>query len=159
MRFSVTNARCGFLRAVAIAAAMTCGSATALADGLPIGQIKTVAGEVSILRGGDRAAARVGDDVHAADVITTGFDGAIGITFSDNTVMSAGPDSEISLEDYRFDSDRFAGAMLTELRRGTLLVVSGDIARSASDAMKVRTPTALLDVRRSRFAVQVPAGR
>jgi hypothetical protein len=34
-------------------------------------------------------------------------------------------------------------------------VVSGDIARSSPGAMKVRTPTAILGVRGTRFAVKV----
>jgi hypothetical protein len=45
--------------------------------------------------------------------------------------------------------------MLTDMRKGTLTMVSGDIARSSPGAMKVKTPTAILGVRGTRFAVQV----
>ena len=93
--------------------------------------------------------------MYEKDVIQTGADGAIGITFTDNTVMSTGPNSEVSLEEYRFDSSNFNGAMLTDMRKGTLAMVSGDIARSTPGAMKVKTPTAILGVRGTRFAVQV----
>jgi hypothetical protein len=41
------------------------------------------------------------------------------------------------------------------MRRGTLAAVSGDIARSSPGAMKVKTPTAVLGVRGTTFAVQV----
>jgi hypothetical protein len=44
--------------------------------------------------------------------------------------------------------------MLTELRKGTLSVVSGDIARSSPGAMKVRTPAATLGVRGTRFVAE-----
>ena len=139
--------------AMAIGVSFAAGASYA-ADA-PIGQIKTVSGDAAIQRAGQRVAAKVGGAVYDKDVIVTGADGTIGITFSDNTVMSAGPNSEMALEDYRFDSSNFNGAMLTDMRRGTLSVVSGDIARSSPGAMKIKTPTAILGVRGTRFVVQV----
>ena len=73
--------------------------------------------------------------------------------------MSAGPNSEIDLSEYHFDSSNFKGAMLADMRKGTLTVVSGDIARSSPGAMKLRTPAAILGVRGTRFAVQVEGSR
>ena len=57
----------------------------------PIAQIKKVTGQVAVLRCGERRPAKVGDVLLVKDVIETGPDGAIGITFIDNTVFSAGP--------------------------------------------------------------------
>jgi hypothetical protein len=121
-----------------------------------IAQVKTVSGQVFIQRGGARQAVKVGDPVFEKDTIDTGADGSIGITFIDNTVMSAGPNSEIALEDYKFDSNNFKGSMLTDLNKGTLSMVSGDIAKSSPSAMKVKTPDAILGVRGTHFVVQVP---
>lgn len=127
----------------------------AWADGPQIAQVKTVSGDAVIVRKGARLAAKVGDPVFDKDTIQTGDDGAIGLTFTDNTVMSSGPDSEIALEEYRFDSSNFNGAMLADMRKGTVAMVSGDIARSTPGAMKVRTPSAILGVRGTRFVIQV----
>jgi hypothetical protein len=127
----------------------------ARADGTAIAQVKTVSGDVAIVRGGTRVAVKVGDPVFEKDTIETGADGAIGLTFVDNTVMSTGPNSEIAMEQYRFDSSNFNGAMLADVRKGTVAMVSGDIARSSPGAMKVKTPTAILGVRGTRFAIQV----
>jgi len=129
------------------------------AQGPKIAQVKKTSGQVTIVREGGNVAAKVGDFLYEKDVIQTGADGAIGITFTDNTVMSTGPNSEVSLEEYRFDSSNFNGAMLTDMRKGTLTMVSGDIARSTPGAMKVKTPTAILGVRGTRFAVQVEGER
>lgn len=131
----------------------------ARADGPQIAQVKTASGDAAIVRGGARLAAKAGDPVYEKDTIETGEGGAIGLTFVDNTVMSAGPNSEIDLAEYRFDSSNFEGAMLTDMRKGTLTVVSGDIARSSPGAMKVKTPAAMLGVRGTRFAVQVEGSR
>src|ERR1700733_8577940 len=77
------------------------------ADSAAIAQVKTVSGDVAIVRNGTRAAVKVGDPVFEKDTIETGADGAIGLTFVDNTVMSTGPNSEIAMEQYRFDSSNF----------------------------------------------------
>ena len=122
---------------------------------MPIAQIKKVTGQASVLRSGERRPANVGDRLFVKDIIETGSDGGIGITFIDNTVFSAGPSSQIALDEFQFDSNDFRGAMLADMRRGTLAVVSGDIARSTPGAMKVKTPTAILGVRGTTFAVQV----
>ena len=132
----------------------TAGGASA-AETTPIAQIKKVTGQAAVLRPGERRPAVVGAMLFVKDVIETGPDGGIGITFTDNTVFSAGPSSEIALAEFQFDSNDFRGAMLADMRRGTLAVVSGDIARSTPGAMKIRTPTAILGVRGTTFAVQV----
>jgi hypothetical protein len=121
----------------------------------PIGQVKTAWGDAAIMRNNNRLPAKPGDSVFQKDVIETGADGAIGITFTDNTVMAAGPNSEVAMEEYTFDSSNFKGSMVTDMRKGTLSVVSGDIAKSSHGAMKVRTPAAILGVSGTHFAVQV----
>ncbi len=150
----------GVRRAIAgLAAALVLSTAAAgLAAAPQIAMVKTVSGQAVILRDGARLPAKVGDAVLENDTLETGPDGAIGITFTDNTVMSAGPSSLLSLEQYQFDSSNFNGKMVADMRKGTLAVVSGDIARSSADAMKIRTPTAVLGVRGTRFTVQVGGG-
>jgi hypothetical protein len=133
--------------------------AAANADNSQVAQIKTVSGQAEIVRNGDRVAARIGDPLYEKDTIDTGGDGSIGITFIDNTVMSSGPNSEIVLEDYKFNSSDFKGSMLTDMNRGTVSMISGDIARSSPGAMKVKTPTAVLGVRGTRFVIEVKDNR
>lgn len=145
--------------ALALALALTVPAAPATAAGTVIGQIKTVAGQAFVLRDGGRLAAKPGDRVQEKDVLETGTDGSIGVTFVDNSVFSTGPNSQVALEEFNFDSTNFKGAMTSEVRRGTLTVVSGDIARSTPGGMKVKTPTAILGVRGTTFAVQVTGAR
>jgi hypothetical protein len=125
------------------------------ADNSQVAQIKKVSGQAEIVRNGTRNAAKVGDPLYEKDTVETGADGSIGITFIDNTVMSSGPNSQIVLEDYTFNSSNFKGSMLTDMNRGTVSMISGDIARSSPGAMKVKTPTAILAVRGTRFVIEV----
>ena len=131
----------------------------AAAEGPRIGQVKTARGEAVILRDTVRLPAKAGDLVYAKDVVETGEHGSIGITFIDETVFSTGPNSELALDQFRFDSPAAGGEMLADMRRGTLSVTSGNITKKGPDALKIRTPTAMLGVRGTTFVVQVVGER
>jgi hypothetical protein len=63
------------------------------AEGLAIAQIKKVSEQAAIQHSGRRLPANIGDPLLEKDVVETGADGAIGITFIDSTVFSVGPNS------------------------------------------------------------------
>ena len=120
-----------------------------------IGQLRSVSGEAFVVRGDARQPAIVGNIVQQKDVIETGQDGAVGITFDDNSVFSTGPNSNVSLEEFQYNPSTLKGSFLARLGKGTLSVISGDIARGSPEAMKIRTPSAILGVRGTRFLVRV----
>ena len=120
-----------------------------------IGQIKNITGQVFLLRNNQQQPVKPGDIVEEADVISTGTNGSFGMTLIDNTRISAGPNSRIELKQFRFNPTTQEGESLTQLHRGTLAIVSGQIAKRSPDAMKVQTPTTILGVRGTRFAVKV----
>jgi hypothetical protein len=120
-----------------------------------IGQIKTASGSVVIERGGATVAAKPGTRVEASDVVRTGIDGTVGITMSDNALLSLGPNSVLALDSFAFDTTTYQGKFDATLSKGTLAVVSGKLARQSPDAMKVRTPASVLGVRGTEFVVKV----
>jgi hypothetical protein len=120
-----------------------------------IGQIKNLRGQVSIIRNDVPQAAKAGDLIEQSDVLTTGPNSSVGITFIDDSRFSAGPNSRIEIRQFQFDPTIQRGDFLTHIGRGTLAVVSGQIAKSSPEAMKVKTPTTILGVRGTTFAVQV----
>lgn len=120
-----------------------------------IGRIKTVTGAASVVRGKAVTPATPGYQLLVSDVLTTGGNGRIGITFVDNSRFSVGPNSRIALSQFEFDDTTHKGKSLTTVERGALGVVSGQIAKENKDAMKVRTPTSLLAARGTTFVVEV----
>lgn len=120
-----------------------------------IGRIKTHVGEVQVIRGGQAMAARPGLKLQEGDVIATGKSGRVGISLLDNTRMAVGPKSRITLDEFAYDRARQSGSSVTSVNRGSLGVVSGNIAKSKRDAMRVRTPTSMLGVRGTKFVVEV----
>ncbi len=125
------------------------------AQAVDIGQVKVSKGDVAIERGGQTVPAGVGARLQTADVVKTGADGSVGITMSDNSLLSAGPNSVLSLDRYAFDATTEQGQFDASLQKGSLSIVSGRIAKQSPAAMTVRTPTAILGVRGTEFAVRV----
>ena len=138
----------GFLMVLAAAGA----AVPAWAD---VGQIKVVNGQVHVDRNGQSLPGRVGMLLEPADVLRTGADGSVGITMRDNSLLSAGPNSILSLDRFEYDPTTSEGRFDAKLQRGTLAVVSGRIAKKTPQAMTVRTPSAVLGVRGTEFVVSV----
>jgi len=120
-----------------------------------IGQIKVAKGQVSVDRGGQAMPGVVGTRLQPADTVKTGADGSVGITMYDDSLLSAGPNSMFSLDRYAFDTTTNKGQFDTSLRKGSLAVISGRIAKESPDAMTVRTPSAILGVRGTEFIVKI----
>src|SRR5215204_5020830 len=96
-------------------------TAAARAD---IGQIKNVSGEVFLLRQAVQLPAKPGDLVQQSDVLITGANGAVGVTFIDSSRLSAGPNSRVELKLFRSDPTTHDGVFLPDAQRGTLAAVS-----------------------------------
>jgi len=118
------------------------------------GTIKTSRGTATIERDGESLSAAVGGAVQVNDTIVTGADGIVGLTLRDNTRLTAGPDTTLALDQYEFDTTTHAGSMDTSVKRGSLAVISGDIAKSNPDAVVFRTPTVTLGVRGTEFIIE-----
>jgi hypothetical protein len=135
------------------ALALLVAAGVAAAD--EVGRVKVTRGSASIERAGRSMPATVGMPLQVGDVVVTGRDGSAGVTFSDDSLLSVGPDSVVAIDRFAFDTTTHAGQFETSLRRGTLSVVSGKIARQTPEAMKVRTPSTILGVRGTEFVVRV----
>jgi hypothetical protein len=118
-----------------------------------IGQVKPAKGPVTIERGGQSLPVTVGMRLQTADVVKTGADASVGITMVDDTLLSAGPNSILSLDRWDYDATTSKGRFDSSLKTGSLAVVSGRIAKQSPEAMTVRTPFAVLGVRGTEFAV------
>jgi len=153
---SVAGARVARWLVVAgtLAGFLTAGAALAQD---PAGRVKTVKGTVYIEREGRRELALVGAGVRQADTLVTGPDGAVGVTLADDTILSAGPNSVLRIERFMYEPNQ-PGSLEAALTKGTLAVVSGRIAKQAPDAMRVKTPSAILGVRGTEFVVRASDG-
>lgn len=139
---------------LALSAMLLAGVSSAAGEAVEAGRVKVSRGAAWIERAGARLAADVGAAVREADVIVTGADGAVGITFADDSRLSIGSSSTLAIDRFAFDPTTHEGRFDTALRQGTLLGVSGKLARQSPQAMTVKTPAAILGVRGTRFVVR-----
>ena len=122
------------------------------------GRVKTVAGQAWLAGpGGARTALEVGTSVASGDSIETGADGSVGITFRDETRISIGPDSQVTIDEFLFAPEEDELSFAARVARGTMLYVSGAIARLAPERVTVATPEGTVGIRGTTFLVRVGA--
>ena len=141
-------------KALIMAVVLAIAGPVAAAD---VGQVKVSKGSVQIERGGAKLAAPVGMGLQTSDVIVTGADGSAGVTFTDNSLVSVGPNSVFAIDKYRFDTTTHEGEFLGSLKQGRLAAVSGKMVKQSPESMKIRTPSSIMGVRGTEFVVQVDA--
>jgi hypothetical protein len=120
----------------------------------PIGYVKTVTGEAWVTTG-QRVRAQVGTAVQLGSRLQTGAAASLGVSFKDNTLMSFGPDTELTVDEYLYSPADEQLKLSTRLIRGTLNYISGVIEKLKPDAVSVRTPIGVIGVRGTRFLVKV----
>ena len=133
-----------------ITAALVASAASA-----EIATVKRVTGKVGIERNKKPLPITAGTKLETGDLLTTGKDGRISVTFIDDSRFSVGPGSRIRLTRFDFDDATHQGKSETRVEKGALAIVSGQIAHENPKGMTVQTPTSVLGVRGTRFVVTV----
>ena len=135
-------------------ALLALGSA-ASAEPAAIGKAKIVNGKVLVIRGSAKTQVKVNDVLNEHDGFETGPDGSLGITFTDNTSFSVGPNSNVAIDTYFFDPKNLKGNMLAQLKKGTMMVRTGELTRQQPGSVQIKTPRTVLGVRGTTFVVSV----
>ena len=95
--------------------------------------------------------------MHQDDVVETGADGAVGITFKDNTTISVGPDTKMALDEFVFAPEQEKYGFKAHMLQGTLYYVSGTIAKLAPESVSMSTPIGTIGIRGTRYLVKLDA--
>ena len=125
---------------------------------LAVGLVKLVAGQVLLQRAGALNQVIAGMPVQLGDTLRTGADGAVALALADDTLLSVGPDSELQVTAFTFDSTTQDGNLLASVWRGTVAFVTGLIAKKAPENVRVQTRTVVLGVRGTGFIVDAGRG-
>ncbi len=130
-------------------------SGAVLADETPIGYVKTVSGEATVSTAGKSVKAQPGTPVAQGSVLKTAAKSSMGVTFKDETVMSFGPDTELTVDEYLYAPSQGKLKLGSKLAKGSMNYVSGVIAKLNPDAVSVQTPSGTIGVRGTQFVVKV----
>ncbi len=120
-----------------------------------IGTLKKAVGAATVERGKAVLPAQPGTRLDVGDILVTGKDGRIAVTFIDNARFALGPNSRVALTRFEFDDATHQGHFDAKVLKGQLAVISGQIAHENPKGMTVQTPTSVLGVRGTRFVVNV----
>lgn len=120
-----------------------------------VGCIKNVAGKAWVVRAEQQLPAVAGMRLTALDRLQTGSDGAIGCILQDDTIISIGPKSEISLAEYVFQPEVSRFGMNVQIFKGTFSYLSGMMGKLAPESVEIETPVGMVAVRGTHFLVKV----
>ncbi len=120
-----------------------------------VAMIKNVSGNVVINRGEETIAATPGMHLQVTDTLVSGAESSSGIVFTDGTLLSMGPSSEILVENYVFEPDAEQYDFSLYLKKGRAVYSSGKIGKLAPDKIEIKTPRTTLGVRGTKFIVDV----
>lgn len=120
-----------------------------------IGIIKSVSGNVFLTNTSSSIKAAANMRLTQGDSIRTGANSNAGLILEDDTVVSLGSNSELSIVQFLFDPAAEKLAFCIRLFQGTFSFISGQIAKLAPDQVKIETPDATLGVRGTKFLVKI----
>jgi len=125
------------------------------ADELAIGYVKNVSGDASVSSAGKTLKAEVGTSLYPGSILRTGPKASMGVTFKDETVMSFGPDTELTVDEYLYAPAQGKLKFGSKLAKGSINYVSGVIGKLQPEAVSVRTPAGTIGVRGTQFVARV----
>ena len=120
-----------------------------------VGQIATLQGGATVTRGKTVAAAlKVSDAVYRNDVLATGANAALGVTFDDETTLSLSANARIVVDDFVYEKGAKGNKAVLNVARGTVAFVASLVAKTGD--MTITTPTSTLGIRGTTGIVDVP---
>lgn len=120
-----------------------------------IGYVKTVSGSAFVIDSGKSVRAVPGTPIRMGNTLKTSPKGSMGVTFKDNTVMSFGPDTVLTVDEYLYAPGKDNLKFGTTMSKGSLQVVSGVIAKLKPNSVRMKTPTGTIGIRGTRYLVKV----
>jgi len=139
---------------ICLAVILFAGPAKA-ADERKIGFVKSTSGRAYIYRQKFMFPAQMSDVLMEKDTLITKGGGSMGVVLQDNSVLSLGPNSRVDLSRFRFDPSVDKAEFTTKVRKGTMVYMTGIIAKINRKGLRIETPNVVCGVRGTRIAIRV----
>jgi hypothetical protein len=133
-------------------------------DANPVGKVMTAVGAAHIdhpaailvqanLPTSSAGQAKTGDLVYRGDIIQTGVDGALSITFADGTTFNVSKNAKMEVNEFVYDPNGHSNSSLLSLTKGTFTFIAGNVAHTGD--MKVDTPLGTMGIRGTAPRVEI----
>ncbi len=120
-----------------------------------IGVIKSVKNPANIERNQKLISVKTGDKLFVRDALVTGQNGAIGVILRDDSLISIGSNSRLIINEFLLKPEKKKLSFVASIVKGTMVYLTGLIAKQDRNAVKINTPTATIGVRGTHIAVKV----
>lgn len=127
------------------------GSAFAV-EQVTIGNATIVVKTVTGMLGGEKEHINLKDDIYHNELIETGSESASEVTFLDETKLTLGPNSSITLDRFVYDPNPDNSAFVMTATAGVFRFVSGNLPKKA---YLIHTPVATIGIRGTVITVVV----
>ena len=118
------------------------------------GIVRKAEGVVFVDRQGKLSPLKEGDTLYEKDTVVTRA-GSVGIVMKDDSVMSVGSNSRLTVSEFVFEPAEKKYSLVTRLKQGTMVYLTGLIAKLNRSAIRLETPTAVAGVRGTHVAIKV----
>ena len=110
-----------------------------------IGRVVSASGDVVAIRNGVTITLHAGDALLKGDVLQTGSDSKLAVTFNDGATFDLGANARIVLTEFVYNPNGSDNSSVVSLVKGQLSFIAGQIAHTGD--MKVETPVATMGIR------------
>jgi VCBS repeat-containing protein len=124
--------------------------------GKVIGHVTKLVGTAAAVRNGVSIILNNGDNVEKGDVVQSGSNSTLGLTFIDGTVFGLSSNARMVLNEMVYDPNGSNNSSLLSLVAGTISFVAGETAKHGD--MKVDTPVATMGIRGTAVGVTIDFG-
>ena len=122
---------------------------------IPVATVKKINGSATVVRQGKSIPASNGLKIWEKDTLRTGRNGSIGIVFNDDTFLSLGPGSVMTIDEFVFAPKQGRFSIVIRMLKGTAAYLSGLISRLSPESAHFNTPRASIGIRGTKFVVKV----
>lgn len=142
MKTTVSHRLNAFVLGMAFSFAATSAS---WAAGHHVGAVKSVEPQATIAPAGkDPAVVTLNNGVSMADIVRTDVNGFVKIEFKDGSQLTVNPGSNVTIDQYVYDSSTNAGTLVMSVGSGVARFVSGKMKK---EDIKIKTMTATMGLR------------
>ncbi len=119
----------------------------------PIGQFSNAIDQVDRLYLGEKfGVVFAGDQALSNETLSSFQDGSVTVEFLDGTLLTVGPNSEVILDEFVYDTGSSKGKMSLNILSGIVKFVSGDMS---SDSYTIETPSGIAAIRGTELVFMV----
>lgn len=116
--------------------------------------IKSTQGNVVIKRENTAIPAQKGAALFSNDILQTGANGMMGLSFNDGTCIPLGSKSVLVIDEYLFAPSRKDFRFDLNLQKGTAVFESGKISKLAPEKVHFKVPQGVIGIRGTKFLVE-----